>query len=193
VPERGRTSGDDASALGGRVRSYREARHLSVRGLAAMTDLSPSLVSQFERGQTNVSIGSLRRIADALGLTTADLFDTSEVAPHRLLRRADRPSLPAGPGTRKYLISPRPSKHVEVYTAELEPGGTTSERPYVHGASQEILLVLRGRIRCWVGEDSFEMCGGDSVEYQTDLPHRAENSGDEPAEVLWVISPPSSH
>jgi transcriptional regulator with XRE-family HTH domain len=184
---------DDDVSLGARVRAFREARRLSVRRLAAMAGLSPSLVSQFERGQSNVSIGALRRIAQALGLATADLFDTGEITQHRFVRREDRPVLRAGPGTRKYLISPRPAKHAEVYTAEIGPGGTTSEEPYTHGCSQEILLVLRGRIRCWVGEDSFEMSEGDSVEYQTDIPHRAANSGTDTAEILWVISPPSAH
>jgi len=37
----------------------------------------------------------------------------------------------------------------------------------------------------------FEVEAGDSVHYESSTPHRVANAGDEPAEVLFVISPPS--
>ena len=185
--------GDEVSALGARVRELRQQRWMTLRDLAAAAGVSPSLVSQFERGQANVSVGVLRRIAQALGLATADLFDAGPGTAHQLVRRRERPKLPAGPGTWKYLVSAAPAKYVEVYTAEIQSGGLTSDEPYAHGSSQEILLVLRGQVTCQVGDTSFEMFEGDSVEYRTDVPHRAVNTSSEPAEVLWVISPPSIH
>lgn len=184
---------NEVSALGARVRALRQQRRVTLRELAGNAGVSPSLISQFERGQVNVSVGVLRRIAQALGLATADLFDAGTAASHQLVRRRERPRLPTGPGAWKYLVSAAPAKHVEVYTAEIQPGGLTSDEPYAHGSSQEILLVLRGEITCQVGDSSFEMFEGDSVEYQTDVPHRVANTSKEPAEVLWVISPPSIH
>jgi quercetin dioxygenase-like cupin family protein len=42
-----------------------------------------------------------------------------------------------------------------------------------------------------LGPDVFEVAAGDSVHYESSTPHRVANAGDEPAEVLFVISPPS--
>ncbi|MFI7447436.1 helix-turn-helix domain-containing protein [Nonomuraea sp. NPDC049714] len=178
--------------LGARIRAYRLMRHMTVRGLAGEAEASPSFISQLERGQTSASIGMLRRIAGALGLTVADLFNDEEEVGHRVVRRSQRPELPMSPGTRKYLISQRPLRNLEMYAGEFDPGASTGAEPYTHGDSQEILLVLRGQVTIWLGSASPQvLTGGDSVEYRTSVPHRLANQGDEVAEVLWVISPPT--
>ncbi|GGO80585.1 helix-turn-helix domain-containing protein [Nonomuraea cavernae] len=181
--------------LGARIRAYRTMRRLTVRGLAGLAGASPSFVSQLERGRTSASVGMLRRISGALGITVADLFNEDDGAGHRVVRRLERPELPAGPGTRKYLISQRPLQNLEVYAGEFEPGASTGGEPYSHGDSQEILLVLRGRVTVWLGPPAEAVANtlapGDSVEYRTSIPHRVVNDGDGTAEVLWVVSPPT--
>ncbi|MGI5272622.1 helix-turn-helix domain-containing protein [Nonomuraea sp. CA-218870] len=185
----------ETARLGARIRAYRNMRRMTVRGLAVEANASPSFISQLERGHSSASIGMLRRIATALGLTVADLFNEEDEPGHRVLRRAARPELRTAPGTRKYLISQRPLQNLEVYAGELDPGTSTGDEPYAHGESQEILLVLRGRVTVWLGPTgsaSPQVLGpGDSVEYRTSIPHRVANEGDEPAEVIWMISPPT--
>lgn len=185
----------ETARLGARIRAYRQMRRMTVRGLAVEAKASPSFISQLERGRTSASIGMLRRIATALGLTVADLFSEDDEVGHRVLRRAARPALRAAPGTRKYLISQRPLQNVEVYAGEFEPGTSTGDEPYSHGESQEILLVLHGRVTVYLGPAGSAspqvLDPGDSVEYRTSVPHRVVNEGDEPAEVIWVISPPT--
>ncbi|NUR84955.1 MAG: cupin domain-containing protein [Nonomuraea sp.] len=181
--------------LGTRVRAYRGMRGMTVRALAAEAKASPSFISQLERGQTSASIGMLRRIASALGITVADLFNEDDEPAHRVVRRAERPELDTAPGTRKFLISQRPLRTLEMYAGEFDPGASTGDEPYTHGDSQEIFLVLRGTITLWLGPadaaSAHALGPGDSVEYRTSVPHRVVNDGDETAEVLWVISPPT--
>lgn len=185
----------ETARLGARIRAYRTMRHMTVRGLAGHAEASASFISQLERGQTSASIGMLRRIAGALGITVADLFNDKDEVDHRVVRRAERPELHTGPGTRKYLISQRPLQNLEVYAGEFDPGASTGEEPYTHGDSQEIFLVLRGQITLWLGPAgsaaAHALAPGDSVEYRTSVPHRVVNDGAETAEVMWVISPPT--
>jgi quercetin dioxygenase-like cupin family protein len=61
----------------------------------------------------------------------------------------------------------------------------------VHGESEELLVVVEGRVHVQVGDQVYEVSAGDSVHYESSTPHRVANVGDEPAEVLFVISPPS--
>ncbi|MCU7826208.1 helix-turn-helix domain-containing protein [Kitasatospora sp. DSM 101779] len=181
----------DARALGARIRGYREARALSLRGLGEAAGASPGFLSQVERGLAGASIGMLRRIADALGLTMADLFDHSVPAGPRVVRRERRPALPTAPGTRKYLVSQRPLAHLEVYAGEFDPGTSTGEEAYTHGDSQEILLVLAGTVTVELDGHPYTLDAGDSLDYRTATPHRVANRSDAPAEVLWIVSPPT--
>jgi mannose-6-phosphate isomerase-like protein (cupin superfamily) len=75
--------------------------------------------------------------------------------------------------------------------AAFDPGGSTGDEPYTHGDSEELLLVLAGRVHLQLGSELLDLSTGDSVNYRSSTPHRVSNPGDEPAEVLFVISPPS--
>src|SRR5438552_4385736 len=63
-----------SSAIGPRLRQAREQKNMSVRGLARYVGVSPSLVSQIERGRVMPSVGTLYSIANELGLVVDDLF-----------------------------------------------------------------------------------------------------------------------
>jgi mannose-6-phosphate isomerase-like protein (cupin superfamily) len=51
--------------------------------------------------------------------------------------------------------------------------------------------VLSGTVELELGGELFELEEGDSVDYRSSTPHRVVNTGQERAEVLWIISPPS--
>lgn len=51
--------------------------------------------------------------------------------------------------------------------------------------------MLRGRMQLHLGTEVFLLEEGDSIDYRSSVPHRVVNVGDEPAEALWIISPPS--
>ncbi|WP_028924122.1 helix-turn-helix domain-containing protein [Pseudonocardia acaciae] len=179
----------DGADLGKRIRMLREHGGQSLRALAAAAGISPGFLSQVERGHANATVSTLRGIATALGLTTADLFGEDDLTASRVLRRDERPELPTGGRSKKYLLSRRPLRNLEVYNGELAVGEDTGE-PYTHGEAQEMFLVIRGRVEVSVDGTEYELTDGDSIEYRTDLPHTARNLGDGVAEVLWIISPP---
>lgn len=187
-----RPTDDAAEALGQRIREFRKLRGMSLRGLGEATQTTSGFLSQFERGATNASVSTLRRISTALGLTIADLFDDSGRGSSRLLRRADRSRLHAADGLEKYLISQRPLRHLEVYAGVLDPGASTGAGPLAHGHSQEIVLVVQGDVVVELDDIEHQMHFGDSIEYESSTPHRVINRTDAAAEVLWIISPPSN-
>ena len=168
-----------------RCAAARSRRSPSARGL------SESFLSQVERGRSNASIASLRRIADALGVSVSDLFEPTGPPRPRVLRRDDRPALTFGVLGRKLLLTPKPLSHLEVFVGELDPGGSTGTEPYAHGDSEELFVVLQGTVQLELGGELHELERGDSIDYRSSTPHRISNIGDEIAEVMWIISPPS--
>jgi transcriptional regulator with XRE-family HTH domain len=177
--------------VGERLRAIRRSRRCTLRTVADRSGLSESFLSQVERGRSSASIASLRRIADALGVSIADLFELDEVPEPRVLRRDERPALAFGVLGRKLLLTPRPLENLEVFVGQLEVGGSTGDQPYAHGDSEELFVVLSGTVQLELGGEVFPLEHGDSIDYRSSTPHRASNAGDDLAEVMWIISPPS--
>ena len=181
-----------STILGNRVKAYRTARRLTLRQLGEMAGMTASFISQLERGLSGANTSTLMSIANALGISVADLFDESDVSAHKPLKRTERPALPFSEGYRKMLLSRRPIRDVEVYCGEFEIGGSTGDLPYTHGNAHEMLLVLKGCLKLTLGDESFTLEAGDSIEYATSTPHKTVNVGTTPAEALWIIAPPTS-
>ena len=177
--------------VGERLRELRRFRRATLKTIAERSGLSESFLSQVERGRSSASIASLRKIAEALGVSMADLFGPDGVPGPKVLRRGDRPALAFGVLGKKALLTPRPLHHLEVFVGELDVGGSTGEQPYVHGDSEELVVVLSGTVQLELGDEHFELEPGDSIDYRSSTPHRVTNTGRELAEVMWIISPPS--
>jgi len=177
--------------VGQRLRAIRLLRRLTLREVADAAGVSESFVSQLERGRSSASVATLQRLAAAVGIEISDLFaDESESGP-RVLRHQERQLLEWGHLGRKALLTPKPFHSLEAVAASFDPGGSTGNEPYTHGDSEELLLVLAGRVHLQLGSELLDLSKGDSVNYRSSTPHRVSNPGDEPAEVLFVISPPS--
>jgi len=71
-------AGDDLLVqLGSSIRHLRAEKGLSQEDLAAAAELDRSYVGGVERGEHNLTIMSIKRIADALGKKPSRLFDLS--------------------------------------------------------------------------------------------------------------------
>ncbi|MEN3319424.1 MAG: hypothetical protein V7643_2825 [Mycobacterium sp.] len=179
------------SVMGARIREFRQARKLTLRELAGRAATSPGFLSQLERGQVNASVGTLRRLCEGLGVTLPDLVTDPPASAPRILRKHDRPEIHVSDTSAKYLLSQKPLRNLEVYVAEFAPGGTAGEA-YVHDDSQEILLVIAGTVTLELDGAKHRLDAGDSAEYRTSVPHTVHNHGGERAELLWIVSPPTS-
>jgi transcriptional regulator with XRE-family HTH domain len=182
---------EESPNIGARLREIRKANRRTLRDVAEIAGISEGFLSQIERGSSSVSISTLRRVANTLGLDISGLFSrTWPPAPH-VLKSEERPRL-AIPGLgRKSLLSPIPRRHLEVFEGEFEPYGSTGDEPYSHGQSEEILLVIEGRVRLTLDSTIHELVAGDSICYFSSLAHKLEEVDGKPARVLWIISPPS--
>ena len=185
------TAVDGDVAVGERLRAIRHLRRLTLKDVAASAELSESFISQVERGRTSASIASLQRIAAALGIEVSDLFARDGTHRQRVLRRDARDVVGFGKLARKSLLTPKPFHALEVVAAEFEPGGSTGDEPYTHGDSEELFVVVSGTVHLQLDTAFYELGAGDCAQYRSSTPHRVVNPTDEPAEVMFVISPPS--
>lgn len=180
----------DTQSVGTRLRLLRRARRRTLKDVALRANVSESFLSQLERGRTGASIASLQGIAAALGIDVSDLFAQDRTGPSTL-RREERGYVSWGTRGRKSLLTPKPFEALEVVAASFEPGGSTGDEQYAHGDSEELLLVLAGIVEVWLGDETVQLTAGDCTRYRSSTPHRLVNVGNDLAEVIYVISPPS--
>jgi transcriptional regulator with XRE-family HTH domain len=184
-------TGSATQAVGSQLRLLRRARRQTLKDVAERASVSESFLSQLERGRTGASIASLQGIAGALGVEVSDLFATNGRPGPAVLRRNDRDYVGWGTQGRKAFLTPKPFQELEVVAASFEPGGSTGPEQYAHGDSEELLLVVAGSVELALGDDTTRLGAGDCARYRSSTPHRIINVGDEVAEVMYVMSPPS--
>lgn len=182
---------DEEETLGSRLRAARELRGLTLRRLATMTGLSSGFISQLENDRSNASVASLKQLATALGVSTAELIEGRMKDSQGVLRKNERPQIRMADGLTKFILTRAPLRNLEICTANIEPGGSTGAEPYQHGNSQEFVMCLNGRVELAIGEERHILETGDSIEYLSSIEHGLRNLGTDTAEVLWVASPPT--
>jgi transcriptional regulator with XRE-family HTH domain len=189
-----RTAGPTANEpdLGMTIRRLRESRQLSLKEVATRSGLTQSFLSQVERNLTSPSVASLRKVAQALGVSLAALFQGPTTPEDHVVRRSERRQL-VHPRRqwRDYLLTPNLTGKLQVILSVIEPDGGSGDEPYAHDSDEECVVILRGRLEFWVGSDWYLLEEGDSIVFESRIPHRNRNPGPDQAEVLWITTPPS--
>jgi transcriptional regulator with XRE-family HTH domain len=184
--ERGRLT------LGAKLRNLRRARNLTMKEVAALADLTESFISQVERDNVNPSVASLLRICGALGVHIADLFDAPPRPSGRVVRATERSSLTyPGLGTTDALLSPNLNGKLEVVWAQSKPGESSGDQFYTHPGDEECIVVIKGTLEIWVGEERHVLQAGDAITFESRTPHRWKNVGRGKMEAIWIVTPPS--
>jgi transcriptional regulator with XRE-family HTH domain len=177
-------------SIGTRVRAIRTLRGLSSAELASAVGVSRGLISQIELDRANPSIDTLRKIAAALESPIAALFDEAP-ANGIVVRKEERKTLRIPRSGLTYqLLTPDLNRQIEFILIELEPGQGGTRVPYGH-PGEEAALVLEGQLYVWVGDEEHVLEGGDSISFNSGVPHRIENRGRRRCKLVSAITPPS--
>jgi transcriptional regulator with XRE-family HTH domain len=188
-------------SIGERLGSLRQEHRYSIRRLAERAGVSASLISDVERGKVEPSISTLKRLSDALGTTLTYFFSEPAQQSGRVVRATERLVLDGadGPqaelraaihtsGIRYELASPEQTEKIEAIYGRYEVGATMGDEPVTH-EGEEWGMVLRGRLKVWVGEEIHFLDPGDSIWFPSTIPHRMENVAAEPTEYIWIDTP----
>jgi transcriptional regulator with XRE-family HTH domain len=181
---------DDGVALGARIRETRQRRELSLSELADLAGVSKSLISQIERGVAAPSIDTVRKIAYALEVPVFALF--LEDADSQMVVRRDQRRvvhLPDSNATRE-ILSPGLSGRMILLWVTFPPGEHRSGPPS-HHVGEECVVVIRGALEIEIGEQRTLLEAGDSMTFDSALPHRFRNPTEADTIVIAAISPPS--
>ena len=197
--------GDPSVAIGARLAAHRAERGVKVSALARQIGVSPSLISQIERGQSRPSVSTLFALAEALGVPVDAFFrDGDQPAPQRLsvvgdapspdrdqrhvVRRGNRSAIDIEGGVRWERLTPAPLDDLEFMELVYGPGAESHKALYRH-PGMEMVLVLSGTLVIFLGFERYELEPGDSICFPSSTPHRYLNPTEETTRAVTVILP----
>ena len=176
--------------------------------------MSKSFLSQIERGNTEPSITSLKKIAAEFGYSVVNLFPngngsesnwgyqngTVEYPVKRQtyvsdvsIVRADKRKRLALPGSHVVydLLTPDMKRQLEVMHLRVAAGENSGEEPMLDSPGEKLCIVMKGVLEVTVGNDSYRLEEGDTIYYPAHVPHSWKAHEGDSVEAIWILTPPS--
>ena len=148
---------------------------MSLDALAALAGCSKSLLSKIETGKIVPTIATLSRIAAALGTDAGSLLQES-TEEKAVFNSAKEPLTRLVPSDKGYRFFPYAvnfgNKVVQPFLFVAEKGKVKRHR--VTHSGHEWMFVLEGRLKFYVGNETFVMGPRDSLYFDPNLPHGIE-------------------
>ncbi len=159
------------------------------------TGFTKSYLSLIESGKKAPPIATLSKIAQALEVDIAAFFQEKNPRDRITLVRENEREDVVRQGTSfgyqyQSLAPTRRQKRIEAFVAR-HPVETDGEGWFDH-EGEELVYVLEGQMKFFYGEEEFVLNKGDTLYFDSSIPHRGETIGNKPAKCLIVISQPSS-
>jgi transcriptional regulator with XRE-family HTH domain len=76
--------------IGSKISELRKQKSLTQQGLATLVQATVQWISRVERGQENLTLGTLAKVANALGVKVVDLFGAPKLSPRSVKRGRPR-------------------------------------------------------------------------------------------------------
>lgn len=194
--------------IGKRIKIRRQGLKISLRELARRTELTASFLSQVENGKANVSLDSLRRIAETMEVplfyflsetseNSSDPYQKSnskEPIPESIqyipvVRSAFRPKLylPSS-GVVYELLTPDMGRKMEAFSGKLAPGTGNIARK-LREPTEEFVFVLSGTLFVGLDYGDFILNAGDSIYFEGERLRKLVCASEEEATWISVITP----
>ena len=203
--------------LGSRLKGIRLKAGLTLRQLARKASVSPSFVSQIENGKSQPSVATLYTFAQLLNVSIDELFDPrggqaerpapvdgssrngsrnpadawhpSEYANRvSVVHPSHRSSLTMAEGVVWERLAATPEHAINFMKITYAPGATsTAGGDLVSHDGYEYGYVLKGTLEIIVGSETFTLHEGESMGFDSRIPHVLRNVGKGQFEGIWFV------
>src|ERR671924_1929104 len=169
------------TALGARIKALRLERDLQQRQLAEKDELTPSMVSQIESGRLTPSLHTLGRIAAALGVPIATLFDGQPAGRMQVSRKKDYPVVTFDGSSERWAVLGAGlfQGKIRAVVSTLGPRarGVKTDKVVIKPGQMKLFYVLEGDVVLHYNGDRYALEAGDSALLDGGTAHVWENVG----------------
>lgn len=185
--------------VGTRLRLIREKHGLSQRQLAMRAGMTNGTISLIEQNRTSPSVASLRKVLGGIPMTLAEFFSDDDLPPAEQIffHNDELVELASDiPAARKGVISFRQigdlrGRSLQILHERYEPGADTGTgKNMLQHDSEEGGIIIEGEIELTVGDQKQILRKGDAYFFDSRIPHRFRNLGDEVCVLVSACTPP---
>jgi transcriptional regulator with XRE-family HTH domain len=181
------------TSFGQRMRIVRQEKGLTTEDVGQRTGLSPTYVDKIEADELSPPLGVLIRIAKALDMRLGRFISTGEVKPFTVVRKHERRIVSrytSAQGdqygyTYESLAPDKKDRRMEPFMITLVPSG--AKKDLSTHAGQEFIYVLEGAMEVILEEHKDVLHPGDSIYYDSSVPHLVRCHGDKETVILAVL------
>lgn len=179
----------DQVNVGRRLRKLRTERGLSLRALAGQSALNVNTLSLIENDKTSPSVSTLQQIAAALKVPIVAFFETDRPKYNVThIVAGQRPRAAFAHGTVEDLGAGLTQRGVEPFVVTLDPNTDSGPQPIVH-TGLEFVFCLQGQLAYQIDGQLYQLEPGDSLLFESHLPHQWRNPTDQQAQAILVLHP----
>lgn len=179
------------TSLGARIKGLRAERGLQQRQLAEKAGMTPSMVSQIEAGRLTPSLPTLGKLAAALGVPIASLFEPTPHGRLHVSRKREYPVVSFDGTTEKWHVLGAGlfQGKIRAVVSTLGPRakGAKTDKVIIGPGQMKLFYVLEGKVALHYNGSAQQLEAGDSAYLDGGTPHGWENLGPKSAKALWVI------
>ena len=180
--------------VGEKIKALRENKGLSLKELADLTGFSTALLSQMESHLISPSLGTMFKLAKAFGVKVGDFLGDTQGEPFTIVRKDERKKVSrfASKDGVKYGYSyeslgyDKKDRHMEPFIVTLEPATIKTSKNSFH-EGEEFIFVLEGEMEVVLENHMDILYPGDSIYYDSNIPHRVQCHQDKIAKILAVL------
>ena len=189
---------DNSKIVGEKIKALREAKEISINDLA---DRSGLAVEQIERIENNIDIPSLApliKIARVLGVRLGTFLDDMDDQGPVLCRKKEASDTISFSNnavrSRKHmeyhsLSKSKADRHMEPFIIDV---AESSDNEFILSSheGEEFIMVMEGTMEINYGKDTYVLEEGDSIYYDSIVPHHVHAFEGQAAKILAVIYTP---
>ncbi|MCE5178085.1 MAG: XRE family transcriptional regulator [Porphyromonadaceae bacterium] len=182
--------GTDLKQIGERIRGLRDAIDFSSAEMAHRLEVDEAVYLQFETGEKDISVSFLQRIEREFNVDLATLmFGTEPKMNAYFVTRKDKGVSVERVSAYKYqsLTSGFTNNVAEVFVVTVEPKPMEDDFYQNIHAGQEFNMILEGSMMLKINEKDLILNEGDSIYFDSSLPHGMKALNNKQVKFLAVV------
>lgn len=183
--------------VGGKLKTLRETHQLSCEELAERSGVSLEAIQLIEAEGTVSSLAPLVKLSRALGVRLGTLLDDDKGLGPAITRKGEAEAITResnlatgsdeSPLNFFSMAQGRLSRHMDPFMIDVAP---CTSRSISSHEGEEFIFVMEGEIEVEYGKDTHVLTAGDSIYYDSIVPHQVRG-GKDGAKILAVVYAPA--
>lgn len=186
--------------IGEKIKTLMDFRKISVDELANGSDVNKELVEKILDGEIIPSLTPLTKIARVLGVRIGTFIDDDEQTGPLVVRKGKSDKVVYFSGDENKtdddnlqfysLAAGKSDRNMEPFIIDFKVDKEDNHELSSH-EGEEFIYILEGAIEVIYGQNTYLLENGDSIYYDSIVPHHVHSSNDKEAKILAVIYTPA--